>query len=153
MKSSLFGKPEKDSKQPENQEQSGSNEKIQLKKEELDVSRKWVKTGDVEIAKEIIEEQKIVEIPVKREEIVIKRTPVNQPSDSKIGEAEVYRIPVGEEKIDIGKRILVSDEVTIEKREVQETQEVKANLKREEARIREDGSAKISINGIEQGKQ
>ena len=43
--------------------------KLLLRKEELDIDKNRVQTGEVEFSKEIIEEQKIVDVPVTREEL------------------------------------------------------------------------------------
>lgn len=49
------------------------NEKLNLRKEELDIDKKRVQKGEVEISKEIVEEQKVVDVPVTHEEVVIER--------------------------------------------------------------------------------
>ncbi|MCT2871169.1 YsnF/AvaK domain-containing protein, partial [Limosilactobacillus fermentum] len=48
---------------------------IQLKGEELDIDKHDVTTGKVDVHKKVVNEKKTVEVPVKREEIVIERKP------------------------------------------------------------------------------
>jgi uncharacterized protein (TIGR02271 family) len=141
MKGSIFGMRDSDR---DKKDKVVENEKMELRKEELDINKAWVKTGDVEIAKEIVEEQKVVDVPVTHEEVVIERRALGEvPSDEPIGKDETIRIPDGEEKIDVDRHTVVTGEVAIHKRAVQDNHEVKENLKREEARVREDGDAKI----------
>ncbi len=146
MKSSIFGMAgddhgdRKDKKVVE-------NEKLHLRKEELDVNKKWVKTGDVEIAKEILEEKKVVDVPVTHEEVVIERRALGDvPSDEPVGKEETIHIPVGEEKVDVDKHTVVTGEVAVQKRAVQENHEVRDTIKREEVHVQQDGDAKIVAN-------
>jgi len=46
---------------------------LQIKKEQLDIAKKWIKTGEVNIYRELITEEKNFTIPVIREELVIKK--------------------------------------------------------------------------------
>ncbi|MDD2620213.1 MAG: YsnF/AvaK domain-containing protein [Syntrophomonadaceae bacterium] len=129
----------------EEHEENHEEQKLKLRKEELDVAKHKVDIGMVEFGKEIIEEQQIVNVPVIREEVVIERRSVNEPSEKPIGEDDNdhFSLSVGEEKVDIGKHTIVTGEVTAHKREVEENREIKENIKREEARINKDGNANI----------
>jgi len=118
--------------------------KLQLRKEELDIAKNRVEIGNVEIGKEIIEEQKVVDVPVTHEEVVIERKVLgNEPSDSPIGQGETIRIPVSEERVQVGKHTIVAGEVAAYKREVEGTNQVKETLKREEARVNKQGDPNI----------
>lgn len=120
------------------------NDKLTLRKEELDIAKNRVQTGEVEISKEIIEEQKVVDVPVTHEEVVIERRALgNQPSDSPIGEGETIHIPVSEERVEVGKHTEVTGEIVAHKREVGDTKQVRETLKREEARVNKEGDPNI----------
>lgn len=142
----FFGKHGNENKKTEDDDRQKKvdDRKLELRKEELDIDKNRVHIGDVEISKEIIEEQKTVDVPVTREEVVIERRAIeNESSDSPIGDEETIHIPVSEDHIDVDKHTVVTGEVEVFKREMQETKQVKENLKREEARINKDGEAKI----------
>jgi uncharacterized protein (TIGR02271 family) len=128
----------------------GEQQKLKLRKEELDIIKNKVDMGKVEFAKEIIEEQQIVNIPVMHEEVVIERRSMNEPSDKPIGEGddEHFSLAVSEEKVEIGKHTVVTGEVLASKREIEENREIKETIKREEARIKKDGNANI-IDDVE----
>ncbi|OMD36473.1 hypothetical protein BSK56_32120 [Paenibacillus borealis] len=118
--------------------------KLCLREEQLDVSKNKVQTGEVQVRKEIIEEQKTINVPVTHEEIVIERRSVNNDStDTPIGKDETIRIPVSEEQVEVRKNTVVTGEVDIHKREVQGTEQVKDTVKREEARVDKTGKVKL----------
>ncbi len=127
-------------------ENEGRNEqKLRLRKEELDVSKNRVDIGKVEFAKEIIEEQQVLNVPVIHEEVVVERRSINEPSDQPIGEGdeEHFSLSVSEEKVEVGKHTVVTGEVSAFKREVEEAREIKETIRHEEARINKDGDANI----------
>jgi uncharacterized protein (TIGR02271 family) len=118
--------------------------KLQLRKEELDIKKNRVKTGEVELSKEIVEEQKTVDVPVTREEVVIERRSLNnEATDSPISDEETIHIPVSEEQVDVDKHTVITGEVSAHKREVEETKRIDESLKREEARLRTSGDVDI----------
>ena len=116
---------------------------LRLRKEELDIAKDRVQTGEVNLRKEIVEEVKSVNVPVTHEEVVIERRAVNEPSDSPVGVEESIHIPVSEERVEIGKHTVVTGEVTAYKRAVEETEQVEETLKREEARLDVEGDPNI----------
>jgi len=129
---------------------------IRLREEQLSVDKTRVQSGEVTLRKEIIEEQQTIQVPVTHEEIVIERRAVTDGvSDSTpIGTEEVIRIPVSEEQIHITKSQVVTGEVAIGKREVQETQQVRDTVRREEVRLDQNGNPIISddatiVDGID----
>ena len=136
----FFGVP----KNEDNKTKIAEDGKLHLRKEELDIAKNRVQIGEVEISKEIVEEQKVVDVPVTHEEVIIERNAIgNEPSDLPIGVEESIRIPVSEERVDVSKRTVVTGEVSANKRETEETRQVKETLKREEARMRKDGDPNI----------
>jgi uncharacterized protein (TIGR02271 family) len=114
---------------------------MQLREEELIARKQSVETGQVQIGKEIVSEQRTLEVPVTREEVTIERHPVDRrPSDRPIDERnQTIAVPVHEEQVELEKRPVVYEEVGVGKREVEETHEVSGTVRREEARIEQDG--------------
>ena len=118
--------------------------KLLLRKEEMDIAKNKAQIGEVEIGKEIIEEIKVVDVPVTHEEVVIERMSIdNEPTDSPIGDEETIRIPVSEERVEVGKHTVVTGEVSAKKRETVENRKVEEALKKEEARVRKEGEPNI----------
>lgn len=117
---------------------------LRLREEQLNVSKETVQTGEVEVHKEVVEEQKTVNVPVSKEEIYVERREVNETDasydSSSIDDGETIRVPIMEEKVEVTKRPVVTEELVIGKREVTETEQVIENVKREEAHLETDGT-------------
>jgi len=125
-------------------EASDENAKLLLRKEELNIGKNRVQTGEVEFSKEIIEEQKTVDVPITREEVVIeRRTLNNEQSDSPITDEETIRIPVSEERVEVDKRTVVTGEVSAHKHNIEDTKHLDETLRREEARINKIGNPAV----------
>lgn len=119
--------------------------KLRLREEQLNVSKDKVQTGEVSIHKEVVEEQKTINVPVTHEEVVIERRAVHDGSTTEpIGKDETIRIPVSEERVEVNKNTVVTGEVGIGKREVQGTERVQDTVRREEARVDKTGEAKVT---------
>lgn len=125
---------------------------LRLRQEELDITKNKVNTGEVTLSKEIVEDQKTVNVPVAHEEVVIERRDINnEPSDSPITSGETIRIPVSEEKVEVGKHTVVTGEVSAHKREVEETEQVTETLKREEAHVDTTGDTDVVDEKTDRG--
>jgi len=134
-------------------ESEDSDKKLRLHKEELDIAKNNVKKGEVELGKEIIEEHKAVDVPVKREEVVIERKSLNnEASDAPIADNdnETIKIPVSEEKVDVGKHTVVTGEVSAHKHAIEDTQHIDETLKHEEARVNTVGDPNVVDKGTDQ---
>jgi uncharacterized protein (TIGR02271 family) len=120
---------------------SETDRTLQLREEELQARKQTVETGKVRIGKEVVSEQQTLDVPVTREEVTIDRRPVARtPADGSIGESnETIRVPVHEEQVSVEKRAVVTEELEIGKRKVQETKQVSGTVRREEARIENQG--------------
>ncbi|MTK11547.1 MAG: YsnF/AvaK domain-containing protein [Clostridiaceae bacterium] len=131
----------------ENNTENAEDEKLSLRQEQLDINKNKVQTGEVILSKDVVEEQKTVDVPVTHEEVVIERRAINNEStDSPIGSTESIHIPVSEEKVEVGKHTVVTGEVSAHKREIEETKKVEETLKREEAHIDTEGNPNIVSN-------
>ncbi len=109
---------------------------VELHEERLDVEKETEQVGEVVAHKEVITEPRTIEVPIRREEVVVERHPVPEghqevaPGDVEIREGEEIRIPVTEERVEVEKRPVVREEVTIGKR-TRERRTVQENLRKE----------------------
>jgi len=82
-------------------------------------------------------QRQTVEVPVTREEVYIERRAVTE--ETAAGEVfddgENIHIPVMEERIEVTKRPVVSEEIIVGKHEVHDTETVSERVRREEADI------------------
>jgi uncharacterized protein (TIGR02271 family) len=115
--------------------------RLELREEELRTEKERVQAGEVRLRKEVVTEQRTIEVPVTREEVVIERRPAvaGQEAGGSIGEGQEIRIPIMEEEVRVEKTPVVREEVSLKKRQVQDTERVSETVRREEARIEESG--------------
>ncbi len=147
-KKNFFGMFEHEDEEKEKDTEFAEDAKLLLREEELDVAKDKVKSGEVSLHKEIIEEHKSMDVPVTHEEVIVQRKAFDhEPSDSPISEEETIHIPVSEEHVEIGKHTVITGEVSAHKHEVEETEHIDEILKREEARVDTDGDAHVKKEG------
>ena len=123
--------------------QAGDQEQaLRLREEQLNVNKERVQAGEVRLHKDVVEEQKTVNVPVTHEEVYVERRPVTdgQVDNTPIGQDETIRVPVSEEQVEVNKNTVVTGEVAVGKRAVQENQQVSDTVRREEARLDESGN-------------
>lgn len=129
-------------------------QRVKLREEELRVRKQTVETGEARLRKEVVVEEKSIDVPVMHEEVYIERLPGSgQPSDQPIGEGTTYRIPVYEEQVTVEKVPVEREEVVFGKRPVQETQRVKEAVQREEARVEHKGDVSSTGQDVEQKRE
>lgn len=120
-------------------------ERMRLHEERLQVNKDRVQTGEVNVGKRVVEDNQTIEVPVEREEVYVERRPVNEEvdGDSTIGrdayqEGDNIHIPLTEERVNVSKTDVVSEEIVVGKRKVQDTEVVKETVRKEEADIDDD---------------
>jgi uncharacterized protein (TIGR02271 family) len=119
----------------------GSERTMRLREEELMARKNTVEKGEVAVRKETVTENRTIEVPVTREEVVVDRRPIDRkPADRPIGEGgEEIVVPVREEQVTVEKQPVVTEEVTVGTRPVTSTQRVSGTIRREEARVERQG--------------
>lgn len=119
---------------------------IPVHKEELDVTKREVQAGEVRVHKEVVEEVKTVDVPVRRERVRVERRDVNpdRPAMNASFQDETVVVPVRAEEVDIHKRAVVDEEVVIHKDAVEEERRVAEPLRHEEVDIRTSGDTEDS---------
>jgi uncharacterized protein (TIGR02271 family) len=121
-------------------------DRLELREEQLDVDTEEVQAGEVRLRKEVVTEQRTIDVPVTREEVVIERHDASgrPAAQGAVGAEEDIRIPLMEEEVRVEKTPVVREEVTARKRQVQDTERVSETVRREEARIETQGDTHIS---------
>lgn len=117
---------------------------MEAREEQLRVSKRPVQTGDVQVRKEVHTERQHLEVPVRKEEVVIERQAAgNRPASGPIGREEDIRVPVSEERVEVEKRPVVTEEVSVGKRTAQSTEGVDATTRKEEIKVDERGRTNV----------
>ncbi|HEX9059916.1 MAG TPA: YsnF/AvaK domain-containing protein [Clostridia bacterium] len=121
-----------------------NNSRLQLREEQLDISKKRLNIAEVNIHKEVIREDKNISVPVYREELVVEKKILDEDAADRTNEhTETIRIPLSEEKIDVVKHSVVKNDVDIYKRQLQETKHIEEVLKKEKINVEAKGEVDI----------
>jgi len=113
-------------------------ERLRLHEEHLNVDKERVQTGEVNVSKRVVEDQQSIEVPVEREEVYVERRPVNESetrTDAFVDENDSIHVPLSEERVVVSKQDVVTEEIVVGKRKVQDTETVSETVRREEADI------------------
>jgi uncharacterized protein (TIGR02271 family) len=118
--------------------------RIPLAREEFTATTRPIRGGSVRIAKRVVTEDQILEVPVTEEEIRVERRVVERAGDASGAEAFeqiVIEIPLYRERLEVQKRTRMSDEIIVTKETTQRTERVRDTVRREEVFI--DGAAAV----------
>jgi uncharacterized protein (TIGR02271 family) len=127
-----------------------NDQRIQLRGEVLRTYRERVQRGEVRLRKEVITENQSVEVPVTREELVIERVPASADQTAATGEIgtdQEIRVPLSEERARVEKKPIVTEEVRVGKRAVQNTERLSDTVRHEELRVEGEGDA-VADSGV-----
>lgn len=146
---------------PEQRVRAESGARVELREERLEATTRPVQTGEITIRKEVVTQTRRVEVPVRREELVVERRPIErrpiaaaEPAADPLiqqlvdrlrhmREGEELRIPIVQEEVVVQTRPVVVEEITLGKRVIQETQTFSETVRREEAHIESQGGARV----------
>ncbi|GLB58696.1 YsnF/AvaK domain-containing protein [Cytobacillus sp. NCCP-133] len=109
------------------------------KEEKLDIKKLAEKSGDVEPAKKVVKEQQNIGVPVSNEVAFIKsrkRATINAEEQTPIDQDEIIHVPLKEEVLHFEKKPVVTEEIVIGKKKVQDMEIITENVEREEVDIK-----------------
>lgn len=132
---------------------TGGERTVELREQELNAQAQQVKAGEVHLRKDVVTEQRTVEVPVTHEEVVIERRPIDageaMAGTGTIGQGEDITVPVYEEQVQLTKETRPYEEVQVNTREVQQTRQVTGEVKKEVLRVDGEGDVEVSGTGAE----
>ncbi len=111
--------------------------RVPLAAEELEAKKRERQAGEVRVKKDVVTEEKHIDVPVTREEVHVERTPVEgtPPAGQAAFQKETVSVPIREEEVEIRKRPVVREEVRVTKERRQEERRADAEVRREEAHV------------------
>ncbi len=111
--------------------------RMQLREERLNIDKERVQSGEARIGKNVVSERQSVDVPVYHEELFIERRPVSgaAAATGSIGDGEDIRVPLTEERVNVGKTTVVTEDVAVGKRRVEGTEHVADTVRREELNV------------------
>jgi uncharacterized protein (TIGR02271 family) len=123
--------------------QVGTDEEIRIPvmEEELTATVRPQEAGAVRIAKDVVEEERTLDVPVTEERVRVERRVVDRPvsaADVDAFQETVIDVPLRTETVDVQKQARVAEEVVVSKEATQRTEQVRGTVRREEVVVDED---------------
>jgi uncharacterized protein (TIGR02271 family) len=115
--------------------------RVPVHEEELAATKREREIGEVRIEKDVIAEERTLEVPITEERVRVERRVVDRAadaSDATAFEEGVIEVPIRGEEVDVQKQVRVAEEIEIGKEAVQRTEQVTGTVRREQVRIDED---------------
>ena len=132
---------------------TSERDRIQVHEEELEARKVTRQAGEVEVRKDVVEEHQSMDVPVTREEVRVRRVPVDRdatPDDTAFRqEGDTIRVPVMEEDVEVRTRPRVTEEIEIEKVARQDTKQASGTVRKE--RVDVSGAADDSVRSSSAG--
>ena len=122
--------------------------RIPVIEEELTATVRPQEAGAVRIEKDVVAEERTLEVPVTEERVRVERRVVDRPvtaADADAFEETVIEVPLRTETVDMQKQARVTEEVVVSKDAVQRTERVTDTVRREEVVVDEDAIVDASI--------
>jgi uncharacterized protein (TIGR02271 family) len=115
----------------------GTDEEIRIPvmEEELTATVRAQEAGAVRIQKDVVAEERTLEVPVTEERVRVERRVVDRPvsaADADAFEETVIDVPLRSETVDVQKQARVAEEVVVSKEAVERTQQVSGTVRKEE---------------------
>jgi len=126
--------------------QDRGERRIQLRGELLRAVKERVQKGEIRLRKLVVTENQTLNVPVTREEVVVEQVPASgkAPVSGPIGDQGEIRVPVSEERVRVTKEPVVTGEVRVQKRTVQDSQQVSGEVRHEEVDVQNQGDAPVT---------
>ena len=126
---------------------------IPVMEEELTATVRRQDAGAVRIEKDVVTEERVLDVPVTEERVRVERRVVDRPVNAADAEAftdTVIEVPLESEVVDVHKQARVAEEVVLSKEAVQHTERVRDTVRKEEVFVDEDTIADPTrIDGTE----
>lgn len=119
---------------------TGDTLQVPVYEEELTATKTSREVGGARIEKDVVAEERVLDVPVTEERLKVVRRNVDRPVEAADGtafEEVIVDVPVRVEDVEVAKRVRVAEEIDIQKEEVQRTEQVSDTVRREEVRVTE----------------
>jgi uncharacterized protein (TIGR02271 family) len=129
--------------------------RIPVMEEELTATVREQEAGAVRIEKRVVEEDRVLEVPVTDEQIRVERRIVDRPvgaADTQAFEEIVIDVPVTTEQVELQKQARVAEEIVVSKEATQRTERVSDTVRREEVYVDEDATIIDETEGGSPGR-
>jgi len=111
---------------------------VPVREETLTATTTARELGEVRIEKDVVSEERVLNVPVTEERVRVERRVVDRAvtgADAGAFQDEVIEVPVYGEEVQLQKQVRVAEEVEIGKEAVQRTEQVAGTVRREEVHV------------------
>jgi uncharacterized protein (TIGR02271 family) len=128
---------------------AGDDIRVSLAEEELTATTREVERGEVEVRKNVVAEEQVLEVPVTEERVNIERRVVDRDvsAGDHVFEEGTIEVPIHGEEVDVHKEARVTEEIRIGKEQVQSTERVADTVRREEVEIVDETGGAAGTTG------
>jgi uncharacterized protein (TIGR02271 family) len=122
--------------------------RVPVMEEELTATVRAQEAGAVRIEKDVVTEQRTLDVPVTEERVRVERRVVDRPvsaADADAFEETVIEVPLRSETVDVQKQARVAEEVVVSKEAVARTERVSGTVRKEEVFVDEDATVDASF--------
>jgi uncharacterized protein (TIGR02271 family) len=118
----------------------GNEERVTRSEEQLAVGKRQHEVGEVRVNKHVETEHVREDVPIRREEVTVERRAASPGSTGNVDIREdEIRVPVTEEEVVMEKRTVPKEEIIVKKHQVEDTQTVEGDVRRERVEIDRSG--------------
>jgi uncharacterized protein (TIGR02271 family) len=130
--------------------QVASDEEIRIPvmEEELTATVRSQEAGSMRIEKDVVTEQRTLDVPVTEERVRVERRVVDRPvsaADAEAFDEVVIEVPLRSETVDVQKQARVAEEIVVSKEAVERTERVTDTVRKEEVYVDEDATIDPSL--------
>jgi len=120
--------------------------RVPVREEQLRAEKVREQAGEVRIAKNVVEEERTIDVPVTHEEVEVRRYAVDRPASEAeiVDTSDTIRVPVLGERVDVQKDVRVVEELEVVKRAITENQRVSDTVRREQVDVDQNGDTAIT---------
>ncbi len=126
-------------------DRSGDTARVPRYEERVETDKSAQQVGEVRVGKDVVEERQEFDVPVMREEVEVRRRPVDRAGDeggAAFQAGDAIRVPVTEEQVEVRKEPRVVEEIEVQKVARQDTQRVSEPIRKEQFEVDQDGRAR-----------
>jgi len=127
----------------------GENISVPVVEEELKAGVREKEGGMARVTKNVVEEQKSIDVPVQHEEVFVTQRAVNRaatPEDMKMMDRDI-EVSLKQQEVVTSKEAVVTGEVNIRKDVKRDTERVTDTVRREEVHVEDAGNKRVHVEG------
>ncbi len=116
--------------------------RVPVHEEELTATKRQRQIGEVGIEKDVVEEQRTIEVPITEERVRVQRRAVDRAADASdtAFQEGTIEVPIQGEEVQLQKQTRVTEEVEVGKEAVQRTEQATGTVRREEVRVHDNAN-------------